>query len=59
MKCFKCGKGLQDGVVLLRQNEEGEAGSGACEADSRKEPDPEVRKLTAIIQKNNNKSTLH
>jgi hypothetical protein len=55
MKCEVCGKGVFDGVKLHRVNKKGVPGIWRCSRHLTEEQDfqvdPEVRKLTNIIQR--------
>lgn len=55
MNCSKCGKSLFDGVILHRQNEKGVDAIWACEKCNTLPIDPEVKEITEIIQKSNNR----
>ena len=61
MKCITCGKGLEDGISLYRQNEFGIDGIWAClEHDKTKvkQNDPDTVEITEIIAATNRKDTL-
>lgn len=53
MKCIVCGRGMQEGVSLFRQNPEGEEGVWACSQHNTGPVDPEVAAITAIIERAN------
>lgn len=50
MKCEICGKGMREGVTLIRQNPKGEFGVWRCEFCNKKFTDQKLQNIIAHIQ---------
>jgi len=49
MKCKDCGKGMADGVTLIRQNEKGVAPIWCCKECNKKSVDPLVQEIIDVL----------
>lgn len=49
-RCFVCGKGLEHGIALYRENEKGKTPIWACSIHRTNPVDPIVDELTSVIE---------
>lgn len=50
MNCYKCKKGIDEGIALFRQNPKGETGVWACAECNTQPIDPEVQEIVNAVQ---------
>lgn len=59
MKCEICGRGMREGVTLIRQNEKGVIGLWRCRLHNNVPIDPITDELTKIIEANHPTKRTH